>query len=115
MAKDDHHLGPCGGSMAFIKAAAVGEILPGQAKQVIVAGKTLALFNVDGSFYAIDNQCTHRGAPLAEGECTGTVVECPWHGAHFDLCTGAHLSPPAPSDVTAYKVQVVGDEVQVDV
>ena len=101
--------------MAFQKAALVGEIPAGQAKQVTLAGKTLALFNVSGSYYAIDGVCTHRGAPLAEGTCQGTVVECPWHGAHFDLTSGAHLSPPAPRGVTAYKVQIVGDEIQIDV
>ncbi|MBI3412078.1 MAG: non-heme iron oxygenase ferredoxin subunit [Planctomycetes bacterium] len=101
--------------MAFVKASVVGEIAPGKGKQVAVAGKTLAIFNIGGSFFAIDGECTHRGAPLAEGECAGTVVECPWHGARFDLTSGAHLSPPAPRGVTTYKIQIVGDEVQVDI
>ncbi len=101
--------------MAFTKAALVTDIPPGKGLQVNVQGKTLALFSVGGTYYAIDNECTHRGGPLAEGECQGTEVECPWHGARFDLATGNHLSPPAPRGVTAYKVQVVGNEVQVDV
>jgi len=101
--------------MAFTKVALVAEIAPGTAKQVIVNGRTLGVFNVNGAFYAIDDTCTHRGAPLSEGECAGTEVTCPWHGARFDLTTGGHLSPPAPRGVTAYKVQLVGDEVQVDV
>jgi nitrite reductase/ring-hydroxylating ferredoxin subunit len=101
--------------MPFIKAASVADIPPGKGKQVSVGGKSLALFNVNGAFCAIDNDCTHRGAPLAEGECQGNTVICPWHGATFDLTTGAHLSPPAPRGVQAYKVQVVGDEVQVDI
>src|SRR5438132_762911 len=101
--------------MAFTTAARVGEISAGQGKQVTVAGKTLALFNVDGTYFAVDNACTHRGAPLAEGMCHATEVECPWHGARFDLTTGAHLSPPAPRGVTAYKVQLVGDEIQIEV
>jgi nitrite reductase/ring-hydroxylating ferredoxin subunit len=101
--------------MAFTKVALVAEIAPGTARQVTVNGRTLGVFNVNGTFYAIDDTCTHRGAPLSEGECAGTEVTCPWHGARFDLTTGGHLSPPAPKDVTAYKVQVVGDEVQVDV
>jgi nitrite reductase/ring-hydroxylating ferredoxin subunit len=101
--------------MAFTKVATVNEIPPGQAKKVTVGNHQVALFNVGGTFYAIDNTCTHRGGPLSEGEVEGSQVTCPWHGAQFDLTTGAHLSPPAPRDVAAYKVQVVGEEVQVDV
>jgi 3-phenylpropionate/trans-cinnamate dioxygenase ferredoxin component len=101
--------------MAFTKVAATPEIPPGKAKQVIVNGRTLAVFNVNGTFYAIDGICTHRSAPLAEGECEGSEVVCPFHGARFDLTTGAVLSPPARSGVRAYPVQVVGDEVQVEV
>jgi len=101
--------------MAFTKVATTQEIAPGQGKQVTVNGRTLALFNDGGTFYAIDDTCTHRGAPLHEGECLGKEVICPWHGARFDLATGQNLSPPASSGVRAYPVQVVGDEVQVDV
>lgn len=101
--------------MAFVKVATVQEIPPGKSKQAKVGGKTLAVFNVNGSFYAIDDTCPHRGAPLWEGELEGTHVICPWHAATFDVTTGAHLTPPARSDVACYKVQVVGDEVQVDV
>ena len=101
--------------MAYIKVATVEEVAPGTGKQVTVNGRTLALFNVNGTFYALDDTCTHRGGPLSEGEIVGTEVICPWHGAHFDLTTGAHLSPPAPKGVAAYKVQVVANEVQVDV
>jgi len=82
---------------------------------VAVGGKTLALFNVNGAFYAIDDTCTHRGGPLSEGSLAGSQVTCPWHGAQFDVTTGAVQRPPAPTGVAGYKVQVVGDEVQVDV
>jgi nitrite reductase/ring-hydroxylating ferredoxin subunit len=101
--------------MAFTKVATVEEVAPGTGKQVTVNGRKLGVFNVDGSFYAIEDTCTHRGAPLSEGECLGTEVVCPWHGARFDLTSGAHLSPPARQGVAVYKVQVVGNEVQVDV
>jgi nitrite reductase/ring-hydroxylating ferredoxin subunit len=100
--------------MAFTTVAQVADIPAGKAKQVTVNGKTLAVFNSNGSFYAIDNECPHRGGPLAEGELSGTEVECPWHGARFNIGTGVHLCPPANRDVTAYKVQVIGQEVQVD-
>jgi len=101
--------------MAFTKVAQVADIPAGKAKQVSVNGKTVAVFNSNGTFYALDNECPHRGGPLAEGELSATEVECPWHGARFDITTGAHLCPPAPRGVTAYKVQVVGQDVQVDV
>ncbi len=101
--------------MAFTKVATVQEVPPGKGKQVTIQGKVLAVFNCDGTFYAIDDTCPHRGAPLWEGEVQGTEVTCPWHAASFDLKTGSHLSPPAPKGVGCYKVQVVGDEVQVDV
>jgi nitrite reductase/ring-hydroxylating ferredoxin subunit len=101
--------------MGFTKVGSIQEIPPGKAKPVTVNGRKIAVFNINGSFYAIEDQCTHRGAPLSEGECEGTEVICPWHGARFDLSTGSNLCPPAPRGVAAYKVQVVGDEVQVDI
>lgn len=100
--------------MAFVKVATVQEVPPGKAKQAKIGGKTLAIFNVDGTFYAIDDTCPHRGAPLWEGELEGQYVTCPWHAATFDVTTGAHLTPPARSDVACYKVQIVGDEVQIN-
>jgi nitrite reductase/ring-hydroxylating ferredoxin subunit len=101
--------------MAFTKVATTQELPPGTARQVKVGARTIGLFNVNGSIFAIDDLCTHRGAPLSTGDCEGNEIVCPWHGARFDLTTGAHLSPPAPKAVTSYKVQVVGDEIQVDV
>ncbi len=101
--------------MAYVKVAAISEIALGQAKQIKIGGKTLALFNVDGVFHAIDDTCPHRGASLAEGELEGNQVVCPWHAAAFDVTCGAHLSPPARSDVASYKVQIVGEEIQVDI
>jgi nitrite reductase/ring-hydroxylating ferredoxin subunit len=93
----------------------VAEVPPGAAKQVSVGGKTIALFNVGGTFHALDDTCPHRGASLSEGSVSGNEVTCPWHAARFDLGTGAHLCPPARTGVTCYKVQIVGDEVHVDV
>jgi len=101
--------------MAFVKVATVEEVAPGTAKQVSANGRVLALFNVEGTFYAIDDTCTHRGGPLSEGFLEGKMVTCPWHAADFDVTTGQNLGPPAPKPVVAYKVQVVGNEVQVEV
>lgn len=100
--------------MAFTKVATIEELPAGTAKAVVVNGRKLALFNLGGNIYAIEDTCPHRGAPLSEGECDGTTVICPWHGASFDLTSGAVLSPPASSGVMAFKVQLVGNEVQID-
>jgi nitrite reductase/ring-hydroxylating ferredoxin subunit len=101
--------------MPFTKVATTQEVPAGTAKQVTVNGRAVALFNLNGTYYAIDDTCPHRGAPLWEGEVEGNELTCPWHGARFDVTTGSHLCPPARSGVAAYKVQVVGDEVQVEV
>ena len=101
--------------MAFTKVATVPEIPPGQAKKVKVSDKEVALFNINGSFCAIDDTCPHRGGPLSEGELHGLEVTCPWHGARFNLSTGEHLCPPANRSVKAYQVQVVGNDVQIDI
>jgi nitrite reductase/ring-hydroxylating ferredoxin subunit len=100
--------------MALTKVATVQEVPSGQAIKVKVGDKDIALFNVNGTFYALDDTCSHRGGPLSEGELEGQEVVCPWHGARFNLTTGAHLSPPAPRGVTAYKVQVAGNDVQIE-
>jgi len=100
--------------MAFTKVATLQEVPVGRSKQATVNKRKLALFNVGGTIYAIDDTCPHRGAPLWEGEVDNQEVTCPWHAARFSLTSGAALCPPARSGVTAYKVQVVGDEIQVD-
>jgi 3-phenylpropionate/trans-cinnamate dioxygenase ferredoxin component len=100
--------------MALTKVASLQELPPGSAKQVTIGDRKLAVFNIGGKYYAIDDTCTHRGAPLSEGECEGEEVTCPWHGARFALSTGAVLSAPASRGVGSYKVEITGDEVRVD-
>jgi nitrite reductase/ring-hydroxylating ferredoxin subunit len=90
------------------------DLKPGQGKQIPLEGKILALFNVDGQFFAIDDTCTHAGASLAEGAVADSVVTCPWHGATFDIKTGAVLSDPAYEGVASYKVKVEGDDVLIE-
>ena len=98
----------------FVKVATIGVIAPGEGKLVDAAGKKIALFNVDGTFYAIDETCTHRGGPLSEGMLMGKEVTCPWHGAVFDVTTGNVLGAPAPRGVVSYKVRVEGDDIEVE-
>jgi nitrite reductase/ring-hydroxylating ferredoxin subunit len=99
----------------FVKVGTTGDLASGQGKKVEADGKKIALFNVDGTYYAIDDTCTHRGGPLSEGELTGTEVTCPWHGAIFDLTTGKVLGPPATKGVTRYNVRVSGSSIEVEV
>jgi nitrite reductase (NADH) small subunit/3-phenylpropionate/trans-cinnamate dioxygenase ferredoxin subunit len=99
----------------FVKVAQSDEIAPDQGKMIEVGGKKIALFNVEGSFYAIDDTCTHRGGPLSEGSLDGKEVTCPWHGAIYDVITGEVLSPPAPKGVARYNVRVEGTDIEVEV
>jgi nitrite reductase/ring-hydroxylating ferredoxin subunit len=99
----------------FVKVGATGDLAHGQGKKVEAGGKKIALFNVDGTYYAIDDACTHRGGPLSEGELSGNEVTCPWHGAIFDLKTGNTLGPPATKGVSRYNVRVSGESIEVEV
>lgn len=99
----------------FVKVAKTDEVPAGQAKMVEVNGKEIALFNVGGSFHAIDNTCTHVGGPLSEGELNGVEVTCPWHGGVFDVTTGEVLGPPPGRAVNRYNVRVDGPDIEVEV
>jgi nitrite reductase/ring-hydroxylating ferredoxin subunit len=99
----------------FVKVAKSSELPPGKAKLVEPDGNQIALFNVDGSFYAIANACTHKGGPLAEGTVNGENVTCPWHGAVFDVKTGAVLKGPTSTAVKSYAVRVAGDDIEVEI
>ena len=99
----------------FVKVARTSDIHPGQARLVDVKGKQIALFNINGEFFAIDNMCTHDQASLAEGEVSGHEVICPLHGAKFDVRTGEVLTAPAYDDVACYTVRVTGTDIEIDV
>jgi 3-phenylpropionate/trans-cinnamate dioxygenase ferredoxin subunit len=94
-----------------VKVASVSEIPPGGRKLVEVEGRPIAVFNTGGEFYAIDDVCTHDGGPLAEGELCGSEIQCPRHGARFDVRTGKPLCLPAVEPVTTHRVQVLGEEI----
>jgi nitrite reductase/ring-hydroxylating ferredoxin subunit len=98
----------------FVKVASVSEIAPGGARLVNIKGKEIALFNIEGSFFALDNACTHEEGPLAEGDIEGYEVTCPWHGAKFDIRTGEVLCAPAYGDATRYNVRVTGADIEVE-
>ena len=100
--------------MATQKAAKTSEIAPGAGKCVVVEGMEIAIFNVGGRFYAIDNTCPHSAGPLAEGELLGTTVACPWHFWQFEVTTGASKFNPAVK-IKTFPVELKGEEVYVTV
>ncbi len=97
----------------FVTVATVDELQPGERMVVEVGRRWVAIFNVDGTYYAIEDVCTHDDGPLAEGELNGCIITCPRHGATFDIRTGKVLSAPAMVDVKSYDVQVLGNDIQV--
>ena len=97
----------------FVTVAKVGEIPEGGVKLVRVDDQPVAVFNVGGEYYAIDDLCTHDGGPLAEGRLEGDVIECPRHGARFNVRTGAVLCLPAIAPVPTYAVRIEGDEIKI--
>ena len=99
----------------YFKVAKLSEIQPGTVKRIEAGGKQIALFNIDGTFHAMDDACTHRGGPLSEGILAGAEVTCPWHGAVFDVTTGDVISPPAPHGVAIYAVRIAGEDVEVEI
>lgn len=99
--------------MPFIKVATVGQLAPGKAIRIEIDDEPIAIFNVDGDLYAIGDTCSHEEASLAEGDVYGTCVECPLHGAEFDLKTGRPRTLPAVTPVATYAVKVEGDDILV--
>ena len=99
--------------MPFIEVAKQSDIKPGNGKTVNIKGIAIAIFNVNGDFYAIDNTCPHRGGPLGEGELNGNVVTCPLHGWQFDVTTGKNVM--LPQNVKTYKTKVENGNIFVEV
>lgn len=99
----------------FIKVATVDEIPVGESKLVEVEEVRVALFNLDGKIYAIEDVCTHDGGPLVEGTIVnGCEVLCPRHGARFDIRTGKALSFPAFEATNSYAVRIEGENVLIE-
>ena len=92
--------------------AHVADVAPGTGKTVVVGRREIALFNVDGKFYALDNTCPHQGGPLAEGWIEGKTVTCPWHAWCFKLTDGT-MTLGDYASVDAFDVRVEGDRVSI--
>jgi 3-phenylpropionate/trans-cinnamate dioxygenase ferredoxin subunit len=99
----------------FVTVGSVGDLPEGERLLVEIDGRPLAVFRIAGKYFAIADICSHDDGPVAEGARTGYEIECPRHGARFDVRDGRVLSLPAVVDIPAYPVRVVGDEIQVGV
>ena len=101
--------------MAFVKVAQVSDVAPGEIRVFEIKGEDIALCNIDGEIYAIADVCTHDDGPLGQGHLHGDQIECPRHGARFDVRSGRALILPAVVPIPTFEVKIEGDEVLVDV
>jgi nitrite reductase (NADH) small subunit len=97
---------------SFIKVADTEEIPQGRAKVVNLHGRSIAVFNSGGTYYAIDNTCPHKGGPLGEGVVVGTTAVCPWHGWTFDVTTGQCMVNPRLK-IACFETKVEGSDILV--
>ena len=98
-----------------MRVSSVADVPPGEVRVFEANGGSICLANVAGRFFAIDNVCTHDGGTLGEGILVGDAVECPRHGARFQVETGRVLALPAVMPVRSYPVRIEADAVEVDV
>jgi nitrite reductase/ring-hydroxylating ferredoxin subunit len=87
----------------------VGDVPPGKVTLVHLKGRAVSVYNVGGTFYATQDECSHADGPLSEGELNGTVITCPWHGSCFDVTNGQVLCDPAEEPLRTYRVVVEGE------
>ncbi len=98
----------------YIHVAKLAELPPGSSKLVEYGLYRIAIFNLDGELYALEDMCTHDGGPLVDGRILeGCQVECPRHGARFDIKTGNALCMPAFMPTPTYEVKIEGDDIMV--
>jgi len=97
-----------------VRVANFAQVQPGTCLSVEVDGYGVALFNVEGTIYALDNVCPHAGGPLGEGSLQGSHVTCPWHGWRFNVCTGARPENPVFT-VSRYRVEVADGDIFVSI
>lgn len=94
----------------FIRVASVSDLKPGEKMRVTYGDEDVGLFNIGGEYFAISDFCTHDFGPLVDGELDGEEIECPRHGACFNVKTGEE-TPPAYEPVPCYDVRVDGEDV----
>ena len=95
----------------YVKVASVDDLAPGEMTMIELNGEFICLANVDGTFYAISDDCSHTSASLSEGELEGYAVTCPIHAGQFDIRTGKVIRRPPREDVATYEIKVEGQDV----
>jgi len=101
------------GEGTWVSVADLDECPPGTLLDVEAGQENIVLANIDGDLYALQNRCSHQDLPLSDGELDGDRLECLYHGARFDVCTGKAVGLPAIKPVETYDVEVRGQEVYV--
>ena len=101
--------------MEFVKVAETKHLAPGKAIMATVGGEEIGIFLIDGTYYAVADNCPHRDGPLHEGLIEGTIVTCPWHFGKFDLRSGEVVEAPTSSGLKTYEVRVEGGEIKVGI
>ena len=101
--------------MAFEKVGNISEVPPGSAKVYEIGERAVAVCNVGGELYAIDDVCTHDEGSLDQGELEGYEIECPRHGARFDVRSGEVKALPAVLPIDTFKVRLQGDDIEIEV
>ena len=99
----------------WVRVASAGECPPGRLLGVAAGSERIVIANVEGDFYALLDRCTHQDYPLSDGELDGTRLECIYHGAKFDVCTGRAVQLPAIRPVRTFPVEVRDGEIFVEV
>jgi nitrite reductase (NADH) small subunit len=94
----------------WVRVASVNDCPPGECRELVAGDRIVALYNVDGRYYAMDGVCPHQGGPLGKGNLTGCIITCPWHGWQFDVTTGQHVTNRAVRH-HIFSVQVEGNDV----
>jgi len=97
----------------FQKVASIDEIPPGGRKSVVADDRAVLVFRIGDDFYAVEDVCSHDGQPLTDGPLHGTAIECPRHGAKFDIRTGKPLCMPAVEPIAVFEVKVEGNDILV--
>ena len=98
----------------YVKVARADDVAPGTSIAVELPQASLAICNVDGRFFAVENLCTHDDGPLGEGDLDGFRIQCPRHLAYFDVRSGKALTLPAVMDVKCFPVRVQDGDVEVE-
>lgn len=99
----------------FVKVGTTADVKPGQVKLVEAGGRKIALCNVDGQFYALDDACPHEGKSMAAGDVEGDRLVCVFHGAAFNVATGELEDGPRCANLPRYEVRVSGSDIEVAV